>query len=77
MATRLRRLTKEGRRQLVEDMACVLVGELEIGNDQGCIMALLARGFHPRDISDCLDTARSMARAALVDEAGLWERLMR
>jgi predicted nucleic acid-binding protein len=75
--SRLRRLTREGHRQLIEDMAVVLIGEIEIGNDQGCIMSLLARGFHPRDISDCLDAARAMVRQALVDEAGLWERLMR
>jgi hypothetical protein len=74
---RLRRLTREGHRQLIEDMAVVLIGELEIGNDQGCIMSLLAHGFHPSDIFDCLDVARTMARQALLDEAGLWERLMR
>jgi hypothetical protein len=71
------RLIRKGRRQMIENMAIVLIGELEIGNDQGCIMSLLAHGFHPRDIHDHLDVARAMARQARVDEAGLWEKLMR
>jgi hypothetical protein len=75
--TRLRRLTREGHRQLVEDMATVLIGEPELGDDTWCTITLLAHGFHPGDIFDCLDTAREIARQALVDEADLWERLMR
>jgi hypothetical protein len=74
---KLRRLTREGHRQLIEDMAVVLIGEIEIGNDQGCIMSLLARGFRPTDIFDHLDVARAIARQALIDEGGLWDRLMR
>jgi hypothetical protein len=74
---KLKRLTREGQRQLIEDMAVVLIGEIEIGNDTGCVMSLLAHGFHPLDIFDHLDTARTIARQALADEAGLWERLMR
>jgi hypothetical protein len=78
--TRLRRLSREGQRQLIEDMAIVLLdnyGEIELNSDLVCTVLLRINRFHPRDIADCLDTARTMARAALVDEASLWERLMR
>jgi len=77
---RLRRLTCEGHRQLIEDMAVVLLdnyGEIELNSDLVCTVLLRINRFHPRDIADCLDTAREMARAALVSEAGLWARLMR
>jgi hypothetical protein len=74
---RLRRLTREGHRQLIEDMAVVLIDKVpELSSDTVCTVMLLTQGFHPRDIADCLNTAREMARAALRDEAGLWERLM-
>jgi hypothetical protein len=78
--SRLRRLTREGHRQLIEDMAMVLLdnfGEIELSDDIVCIVLLRVSKFHPGDIADCLDTARAMARQALTDEAGLWERLMR
>jgi hypothetical protein len=75
--SRLRRLTREGHRQLIEDMAVTLIGVDEIGSDVVCAVTLLTQGFHSRDIADCLNTAREMARAALRDEAGLWDRLMR
>jgi hypothetical protein len=78
--SRLRRLTREGHRQLVEDMAIILLdnyGEIELNSDLVCTVLLRVNKFHPRDIADNLDIARAMARQALVDEAGLWERLMR
>jgi hypothetical protein len=77
---RLRRLTREGHRQMIEDMAMVLLdnyGEIELGSDIVCTVLLRVNRFHPRDIADCLDTARAMARQALIDECGLWARLMR
>jgi hypothetical protein len=77
---RLRRLTREGHRQLIEDMAVVLLdnyGEIELGSDLVCTVLLRTRHFHPDDIADCLDTARAIARQALVDEGNLWARLMR
>jgi hypothetical protein len=78
--TRLRRLTREGHRQLVEDMAGVLVdklGEIELGSDLVCTVLLRSRKFNADDIAAHLDTARTYVRQALVDQAGLWERLMR
>jgi hypothetical protein len=77
---RLRRLTREGHRQLVEEMAVVLCdnyGEIELGSDLVCTVLLRVNKFHPRDIADCLDVARELARQALVDEGNLWARLMR
>jgi hypothetical protein len=73
---RLRPLTREGRRQLVEDMAVVLIGKPEL-DDFHCIMALLSERFRSADVFKHLDTAREIARQALADEAELWERLMR
>jgi hypothetical protein len=73
-----KRRTREGHRQIIENMAVELCWVSELGNDHRCIMALVGcRKFHPDDIVDHLDTAREMARAALRDEAGLWEKLMR
>jgi hypothetical protein len=80
MRTRTRRLSREGHRQLVEDMAIVLLdnyGEIELGSDVVCTVLLRVCKFHPADIHDCLDEAREYARSALSDEAGLWQRLMR
>jgi hypothetical protein len=80
MSHRLRRLTREGHRQLIEDMAGVLLdklGEIELGSDLVCTVLLRTRKFDPDDIADHLDTARTYVRQALVDQAGLWERLMR
>jgi type II secretory pathway predicted ATPase ExeA len=74
---RLRRLTAEGQRQLVEDMAVVLIGEPDLASDLVCVFTLLAQRFHIRDIDAHFDAARTIARQALADEAGLWERLMR
>jgi hypothetical protein len=71
------RRTKEGHRQVIEDMAVELCWVPELGNDHRCIIALIAQRFRPEHIFDYLDVAREMARAALRDEAGLWERLMR
>jgi hypothetical protein len=80
--SRLRRLSREGHRQLVEDMAVVLCdnfGEIELHSDLVCTVLLRVNKFHPDDIHDCLDEAREYARSALFDDepAGLWERLMR
>jgi hypothetical protein len=78
--SRLRRRTWEGHRQLIEDMAVVLLdnyGEIELSSDLVCTVLLRVNRFDPKDIALCLDTAREMARQALIDEAGLWERLMR
>jgi hypothetical protein len=73
-----KRRTREGHRQVIEDMAVVLVDRVaELSSDVICSVTLRAHQFHPDDIADNLDTAREMARAALRDEAGLWERLMR
>lgn len=77
--SRLRRLTAEGQRQMIEDMAVVLLdnyGEIEVSSDLVCTVLLRMNKFHPRDIADYLDAARAMAWQALIDEAGLWERLM-
>jgi hypothetical protein len=72
----LRRLTREGHRQMIEEMATVLIGLPEL-DDFHCIMALLSERFRSADVFRHLDTARDMARQARSDEAGLWERLMR
>ena len=72
-----KRRTREGTRQVIEDMAVELCWVPELANDHRCIIALIAQRFDPSYIFDYLDTARAMARAALADEAGLWERLMR
>lgn len=69
-------MTREGHRQIIEDMSMVLIALPEIGNDHDCIMALLAVRFRAAQIFEHLDTARTIARQALTDEAGLWERLM-
>jgi hypothetical protein len=61
-------------------MAVVLLdnyGEIELNSDLVCTVLLRVNKFHPQDIHDCLDTARAMARQALVDEGNLWARLMR
>jgi hypothetical protein len=77
---RTRRLSREGHRQLVEDMAGVLIdklGEIELSSDLVCTVLLRSRKFDPDDIGAHLDTARTYVRQALIDQAGLWERLMR
>jgi hypothetical protein len=74
--TRLRRMTREGTRQLVEEMATVLIGLPEL-DDFHAIMALLSDGFRSADVFRHLDIAREMARQARSDEGDLWERLMR
>jgi hypothetical protein len=74
------RRTREGHRQLVEEMAGVLLdklGEIELGSDLVCTTLLRTRKFDRDDIAAHLDTARTYVRQALVDQAGLWERLMR
>jgi hypothetical protein len=80
MTSKLRRLTVEGRRQLVEEMAVVLLdklGEIELGSDLVCTVLLRTRKFNPDDIAAHLDTARTYVRQALIDQADLWDRLMR
>jgi hypothetical protein len=73
-----KRRTWEGHRQMIEDMAVVLIDKVpELSSDVVCSVTLRAHRFRPDDIAICLDTAREMARAALRDEADLWQRLMR
>jgi hypothetical protein len=77
---RLRRLSREGQRQMTEEMAGVLLdklGEIELSSDLVCTVLLRTRKFNADDIDDHLDTARTYVRQALVDQAGLWDRLMR
>jgi hypothetical protein len=75
-----KRRTREGHRQLVEAMAGTLLdklGEIDLGSDLVCTILLRTRKFEGDDIAAHLDTARTYVRQALVDQAGLWERLMR
>jgi hypothetical protein len=61
-------------------MAGVLLdrlGEIELGSDLVCTVLLRTRKFDPDDIAANLDIARTYVRQALVDQADLWERLMR
>jgi hypothetical protein len=75
-----KRRTREGHRQLIEDMAGVLLdklGEIDLGSDLVCTILLRTRKFDGDDIAAHLDTARTYVRQALIDQAGLWDRLMR
>jgi hypothetical protein len=77
--SRLRRRTREGQRQLIEDMARTLLdklGEIELNSDLVCTVLLRTRKFDPDDITSHLDTARTYVRQALIDQADLWERLI-
>jgi hypothetical protein len=62
-------------RAVLEEMTWILLGVAELNDDLNCISALIAARFKPNEIFDFLDSARDLARAALLDEAELWSRL--
>jgi hypothetical protein len=73
--SKLQHLTREGQRQIIEDMAMALIALPEINHDHDCIMALLAARFRAAEIFDYLDAARDIARQTRLDEGELWAAL--